>query len=526
MDDVSRLELKVLYEIARIIGQSLDLDQTLGDILRIFSDTLSMKRATVVLLDEETGLLTIRASHGLRAEERARGVYGITEGVTGRIFQSGQPMVVPDVAREPLFLDRTGARRLEGGRVSFIGVPILIAGQPVGVLSVDRLFGDEVSFEEDVRFLSIASALISQFVQLGRQAREREENLRRENLSLRFKLSRSYQRYFLVGQSPPMARVRQLIEKVAPTRATVLISGEPGSGKTLTARMIHELSDRARHPFIKVACRAIPPESLEAELFGREPVAGGGDVNVSGRVEEAEKGTLFLDGVGGLSPGVQAKLLRLLCEREFERVGSAKSRRADVRVIAGTVGDLEEAARAGLMREDLFYRLNVFPIQVPPLKRRREDIPALINHFLDRLAREYGRRLSLSPRALDALVRHDWPGNVREMENLVERLSVMVEGERIDLGDIPGQVFAAGSRARAEEGASGQGSLKDMERREVLAALERHGWVQSRAARELGLTLRQMGYRIRKFGLERAPEAAGAGAGEEEAKPAQESAAS
>ncbi len=503
MKSVSQLELKVLYEISQVIGQALDLDQTMGDILRILSDTLAMKRATLTLLDEETNTLSIRASHGLSVEEKRRGVYRLDEGVTGRIFQTGKPFVVPDIAKEPLFLDRTQSRRLERERISFLGVPIVLKGQSVGVFTVDRLFSDDVSFDEDVRFLSIVAALMSQFVQLARQVRAREEHLRRENQSLRVKLSKTYHRFFIVGQSQPMVRVHQMIEKVAPTRATVLLLGESGTGKTLTARMIHELSDRAKYPFIKVNCAAIPENLLESELFGFEKGAFTGAMAPKpGRFEEADKGPIFLDEIGELSAGIQSKLLRFLQEREFERLGGAKTRKVDVRIIAATNRDLAEAVTLGEFREDLYYRLNVFPVLVPSLRERREDIPALLNHFLDKLSREYGRRLSFTPRALDALVKYDWPGNVREMENLVERLTIMVEDERIDLSDVPPYFFATG-KPSVHVPMDGQASLKDMEKREVMAALERHNWIQSRASRELGLTLRKMGYRIKKFGLER-----------------------
>ncbi|MFP5238191.1 MAG: sigma 54-interacting transcriptional regulator, partial [Acidobacteriota bacterium] len=448
MNSVSQLELKVLYEISQIIGQALDLDQTLSDILRILSETLEMKRATITLLDEETNTLAISASHGLSPEEKRRGVYRLDEGVTGRIFQTGKPFVVPDITKEPLFLDKTQSRGMERGRIAFLGVPVTIKGQPGGVLTADRLFSDDVSYDEDVRFLSIVAALIGQFVQLGKQVRAREENLRRENLSLRFKLSKTYHRFFIVGQSQPMTRVHQMIEKVAPTRATVLLLGESGTGKTLTARMIHELSDRAKYPFIKVNCAAIPENLLESELFGYEKGAfTGAAAPKPGRFEEADKGTIFLDEIGELSAGIQSKLLRFLQEREFERLGGIKTRKVDVRIIAATNRDLADAVSHGEFREDLYYRLNVFPVLVPSLRERREDIPALLNHFLDKLSREYGRRLSFTPRALDALVKYDWPGNVREMENLVERLSIMVEDERIDLADVPPYFFTAGKPA-------------------------------------------------------------------------------
>ncbi len=496
---VGALELNVLREISQIIGQAHDLNGTLERVLLILSDTLSMKRATVTLLDD-SGQLAIRASHGLSKEERERGVYRMNEGVTGHIFQTGKPFIVPDVAKEPLFLDKTRSRGLERGRISFIGVPILVGQQPVGVLNVDRLFEDEVHFEEDVSFLCVVATLFGQFIQLNRHFQERELTLRKEISQLRSKLSSSYQRFFIVGKSQPMERVRQMIEKVAPTRATVLLLGESGTGKTLTARIIHELSERHAQPFIKVNCAALPETLLESELFGHEKGAFTGAVAPkAGRFEEADGGTIFLDEIGELTLAVQSKLLRVIQEKEFERLGSVKTRKVDVRIITATNKDLAEEVRRGRFREDLFYRLNVFPIRVPALRERPDDIPALLNHFLDTMEKEYSRRLVFTPQALEALMRHDWPGNVREMENLVERLAIMVEGETIDVSDVP--LLAQGSAARADEGEE-HASLLDIEKREVVSALERHRFIQSRAARELGITLRQMGYRIKKFNLE------------------------
>ena len=257
---------------ARSSAKSLimDLDTAMAAILKVCSESLAMKRATVTIVDEETSQLVIRASHGLTGEEKRRGVYRLDEGVTGRIFQTGTPFIVPDIDKEPLFLNRTRSRQLEKGRVSFVGVPVMVKGKTAGVLTVDRLFGDDISFEEDIRFLTIVAALVSQIVSLNSQMRAREEGLRRENLSLRLKLSNNYQQLFLTGKSHAMARVRQMIEKVAPTKATVLLLGESGTGKTLTARIVHELSDRAKYPFIKVNCAAIPEPLLESELFGYE----------------------------------------------------------------------------------------------------------------------------------------------------------------------------------------------------------------------------------------------------------------
>jgi Nif-specific regulatory protein len=501
---IGELELKVLYEISRIIGQALNLDQSFETILGILSESLEMKRATVTLKDEETGRLIIRASHGLSSEERKRGIYRQNEGVTGLIFQTAEPYVIPDISKEPLFLNKTKSRRIEKGRISFIGVPILLHNQSIGVMNVDRLFGDEVSFEEDVRFLSIVAALIAQLVSLNRQVRAREENLRRENRTLKAELSERYQDFFMVGKSPAMTEAQQLIRKVSPSKASVLLLGESGTGKTLIARIIHELSSRARYPFTKVNCASLPDNLLESELFGYERGAfTGASHTKAGRLEEANGGTVFLDEIGELSLKLQAKLLRFIQEREFERLGSTRTRKVDVRVIAATNRDLAEATHEGSFREDLYYRLNVFPIQVPPLRERREDIPPLLNHFLAKVSREYGQKLHFTPPALEVLLNYEWPGNVREMENLVERLAIMVEQNAIDRNDLPPYLFPYHRQGELPRSlVNSLSRLEEIEKREVLAALERNHWIQSQAARELGLTLRQVGYRIKKFSLE------------------------
>ncbi|MBI5014838.1 MAG: nif-specific transcriptional activator NifA [Deltaproteobacteria bacterium] len=508
---LSDLKLEVLHRISQMIGRALQLDQALDAILAALSDSLALKRATVTLVDPKTGHLAIHASHGLTEEEKGRGVYRLGEGVTGRIFRTAQPFVVPDVRTEPLFLNKTGARAIEKGHVSFLGVPIVLRGSTIGVLSADTVFGADVSFEEDVRFLGILAALIAQLVSLNREVEAREEGLIRKNLSLKAELSARYQDFFIVGQSRAMVEVQQLIEKVAPTRASVLLLGESGTGKTLVARILHELSTRASAPFTKVNCAALPENLLESELFGHEKGAfTGATAAKAGRFEEAEGGTLFLDEVGELPLSLQAKLLRFLQERDFERVGGQRTIHVDVRIVAATNRDLAEAVSQGGFREDLYYRLNVFPIRVPALRERREDIPHLASHFLARMSREYGRRLTFAPEALDALRRYPWPGNVRELENLLERLVILAESPAISAQDLAPYLASTGLEPEspafesARPGSSdGQGTpLREMERRQVIAALERNRWIQSRAARELGITLRQMGYRIKKMGLE------------------------
>lgn len=492
----------MLSHISQIVGQALDLDQTLEVILGILSEHLAMQRATITLMDQERNRLGIRASHGLTPDEKSRGVYRLDEGVTGHIFRTRRPFVVPDIRKEPLFLDKTGSRKIEKRRIAFIGVPIVLHGNPIGVLSVDRLFGEDVSFDEDIEFLTILAALVAQFVSLNDRVRAREDRLIRANRSLKSELSEKCTNFFASAMSPAMVQVQALIRKVAPTKASVLLLGESGTGKTLVAQIIHELSDRVGFPFVKVNCAALPDTLLESELFGYEKGAFTGASEArAGRVEQANGGTIFLDEIGELSMALQAKLLRFLQEREFERLGSNRTRSVDVRIIAATNKDLEVEVRKGDFREDLYYRLNVFPIRVPPLRERRDDITSLVGFFTDKLCREYGCSLRFTSTAMQALTEHTWPGNVREMENLIERLAIMVEGGDLGAEDLAPYVSWDGTSTDPSRSGTGT-SLKEIEKRNVLAALERNRWKLSRAAGDLGITLRQMGYRVKKFGLE------------------------
>ena len=337
-------------------------------------------------------------------------------------------------------------------------------------------------------------------------------------MSLRYQVSRQGKGPYIVGKSLAMQDVQRQMERVAPTRATVLLLGESGVGKTLIARIIHQLSDRKTFPFVKVNCASIPENLLESELFGYEKGAfTGATSSKPGRFEEAHQGTIFLDEIGELPLGLQSKLLRVLQDREFERLGSNQTRVVDVRVLAATNRALASLADQGDFRQDLYYRLSVFPMDVPPLRERSEDIPRLINHFLTKMAQEYGRTLTLSSQALAVLTSHHWPGNVREMENLLERLVIMADTDRVDLDTLRSHLSLAATtgtmRGEAAPGLSDPDanafsrkpvSLKEVERSEVMAALERNAFVQYKAADELGLTPRQMGYRVRKYGLEEA----------------------
>lgn len=503
---IRNLKFAALLAICQIIDKALDLESALEAVLRVLSEELAMKRATVTLLDGGRNTLNINASYGLTQEEKRRGVYSLGEGITGTIFQTGEPYFVPDISTEPLFLNKTGTRTITKAKLSFLGVPIKLHGEPIGVLNVDRLFADDVSFEEDIEFLSVVATLIAQFISLNRKIEEREKVLREENTTLKYQISRETKGLYMVGNSMAMMEVQRQMKKVAPTRATVLLLGESGVGKTLIARIIHQLSDRKEHPFIKVNCASIPENLLESELFGVDKGAyTGASHSRAGRFEEADHGTIFFDEVGELPLALQAKLLRVIQEKEFERLGSALTRRTDVRIITATNRDLENLAGSGEFRSDLYYRLNVFPVRVPALRERKEDVPGLLNHFLTKISKEYGRTLAFSSKALETLTLHEWPGNVREMENLLERLVIMAETNRIDSSMLADFLLPVSQPAPQETPSPISGckrSLHDVEREEIISALERNGWIQYKAARDLGLTPRQMGYRVHKFALE------------------------
>jgi Nif-specific regulatory protein len=503
-NEIYQLEIKVLYEISGIIGQILSLDMALKSILAILSQSLYMERATVTLKDKKTGLLKILASHSLHPDEVERGIYEPDEGITGQIFHTAQPFAVPDIGREPLFLNKTRSRKISKESIAFIGVPIILNGEPIGVFSVDRLFKPEVHFEEDIHFLTIVATLIAQFVKLNQEVEKHQKSIITENRFLRAEISEKYNHFSTVGVSHVMHDLNRMIQKVAPSKASVLLLGESGTGKTLTARIIHELSNRSRGPFIKVNCAALPENLIESELFGYEKGAftGAGEAK-AGRLEEASTGTVFLDEIGELPLLVQSKLLHFLQERELVRLGSTRARIVDVRIVAATNADLSQAVKKGSFREDLCYRLNEFSIAIPPLRERKADIPLLVDYFLEKTSKDYGRRLHFTDECLDILMGYRWPGNVRELENFIERMAIMTDSALIDKAFLPVYLIKRNGIGRVpDETGTGISDVEKMERDLVLEALERNNWIQQNAARDIGLTLRQMGYRIKKFGLD------------------------
>ena len=489
--------LSALLEVSKVLNSSFELEKNLSKTMRVLGDFLEMERGSVFLLDQNSRELKIVAAHGLTKEQIERGKYRIGEGIVGRVIEKGTPLVIPNVGEEPLFLNKTGARIGKGG-ISFLCVPISFKGSAIGVLSVDRIFKDQtITVDEDIRVLEIIGSIIAQYVMLWRHFQDSED----EKEILKLQLKGKYSLPNIIGTSDKMKEVFESVHRVADSKATVILYGESGTGKELIAKSVHYMSPRAKSAFIKFNCASIPEGLLESELFGHEKGAFTGAVNIrKGRFELAHGGTILLDEVGDLPINLQPKILRVLQEREFERVGGEKTIKVDVRLIAATSRNLEELVAKGRFREDLFYRLNVVPIFMPALRERKEDIPLLVEFFLRRFNEENNKHLSISPEALRVLIEYAWPGNVRELENTMERLVVMSGRDSIKPSDLPINLKLP-SPEEVMQKESLRAGIEDIEKSSIIEALEKTGWVQAKAARMIGLTPRQIGYKIKKYGL-------------------------
>jgi Nif-specific regulatory protein len=503
-------ELTALYEVSKTLASSLDLKVTSQKIFEILHDTLGLRRGTLVLEEAEGGGYGIWAAHGLSKEEITRGRYAVGEGITGKVLQKGTPIIVPDIGKEPLFLNKTKARDLKRQNVSFLCVPIQVQGKTLGVLSADRIFDDDsVGFEEDIRFLTVLASLVGQAVKLSNMVAKEKEVLMEENTHLHEELKSKYRLASVVGTSRKMEAVYEIVERVAKSKSTVLLRGESGTGKELIARALHYNSPRADKSFIRVSCAALPETLLESELFGHEKGSFTGAFEArKGRFELADGGSLFLDEIADISASTQVKLLRVLQERKFERVGGTKTLSVDVRIITATNRDLEVAVKNGGFREDLYYRLNVIPIHLPPLREREEDVSLLIEHFLKRFNAENGRELHFTKDAMERLLAYTWPGNVRELENCIERMVVLANAQVLDVGDLPLAIRsnlmgpdAAGALAGPVSG-SLPDTVQELEKARIVDTLRRCHGIQSHAAKALGLTVRQLGYKVMKYRIE------------------------
>jgi Nif-specific regulatory protein len=497
-------ELSLLFDISQTLDRSMDLRDVVGPVLKAMAGRMGMLRGTLTLLNQGTGEIFIEAAYGLSASQQERGRYKPGEGVTGKVVQTGQPAVVPRISEEPLFLNRTGARkRLRKKDISFICVPIKLGNQVIGALSADRLFTENVSFQEDVRLLAIIASMIAQAIRLRQAAAQERQHLLEENLRLQEELKDRFRPASIIGNSKPMQAVYDLIATVCKSETTVLIRGESGVGKELVAHAIHYNSERAGKPFIKVSCAALPETVIESELFGHEKGAFTGAIaQRKGRFELAHGGTIFLDEVGDLSHATQIRLLRVLQEKEFERVGGTSTIRTDVRVIAATNRNLEQMIAAGQFRQDLYYRLNVFPIYIPPLRERKTDILLLADFFAEKYAKANHKPIRrISTPAIDMLMAYHWPGNVRELENCIERAVLLSTDEVIHGHHLPPSLQTA-EASGTSPGSTLQAILDNVEREVIIEALKSARGNKAKAARTLGMSERLMGLRVEKHGID------------------------
>ena len=496
-------ELSLLFDISQRLDSSMDLRDVVGPVLKAMADRMGMLRGTLTLLNRQSGEILIESAYGLSVSQQERGRYRSGEGVTGRVIQTGQSAVVPRISEEPLFLNRTGARgELRKQDVSFICVPIKLGTEVIGALSADRLFSEEVSLEEDVRLLSIVASMTAQAVRLRQSIREEHERLLAENVRLQEALKDRFQPANIIGTSGAMQEVYDLIAKVSGSDATVLLRGESGTGKELVAHAVHYNSRRADKPFIRVNCAALPETVLESELFGHEKGAFTGAIaQRKGRFELASGGTIFLDEIGDLPPTTQIRLLRVLQEREFERVGGVETVKVNVRVITATNRNLEELIVKNRFREDLYYRLNVFTIHLPPLRERKTDIPLLADSFVEKYSKANNKTIKrISTPAIDMLMSYHWPGNVRELENCIERAIVLSTDDVIHSHHLPPTL----QTAEASDTRVGhlQAALDNVEREMLIEAIKTWRGNKTKAARALGITERVMGLRVLKPGID------------------------
>ena len=497
-------EITVLKEVTTAVVRERNVRKLLEDVLEILERSMGMLRGTFALLEGDE--LRIEAStRQLNAEERALGRYHIGEGITGLVAKTGRAEVVPDIRKDRRFLNRTKARDPEEA-LSFVCVPLIHRGQIVGTLSADReMRGETASLAQDVALLEIIAGIIAEAAAVCREECAERATLVDENRKLRDMLSSNVGR--LIGNAPAMRVVYEQIQQVAPSEATVLIRGGSGTGKELVARAIQGLSARKDKPFVVLNCAALPEALVESELFGHEKGAfTDARERRIGRAEAADGGTLFLDEIGDLSIPVQVKLLRFLQERTFSRVGSNEELKSDVRFIAATSRNLEELMERKLFREDLYYRLSVFPITLPDLAKRPDDILPLAQHFLAKVSARYGKEVTrFSAAALNMLQAYAWPGNVRELENSIERAVLTAKDDCVHGYNLPPALQSTGFEESPFEASTSTQTLDEQvaafTRRVLEGALARHHGNRSAAGRELGLSPRMMCYKLSKAGI-------------------------
>ena len=499
-------ELSLLFDISYTLESSLELRDVIRPVLLKMAEGLGMKRGTITILNSENGTPSITEAVGLPGDQSQQDYLLACGDLIKQAMESGQAIVVPDISKEPAMNSRwQQEQQLEPGAPSaaYICVPIKFGAEVIGALSVERVLDGRVLLSADRRLLSLIANVIAHTVHFHRLTQEKLQTLQRENERLQQQIQTSFRPPNMIGNSNAMRLVYRHIEQVANSVTTVLIRGESGVGKELIARALHDQSARKGKAFVKFNCAALPESIIESELFGHEKGAFTGAIAMrKGRFEIADGGTIFLDEIGDVSPATQVKLLRVLQEKEFERVGGHTPIRADVRILTATSRNLEEMIEQDKFRADLYYRLNVFPIYAPPLRERKSDILLLADYFVEKYSKLNQKSIRrISTAAIDLLMSYHWPGNVRELENCMERSVLLSPGKSIEAHHLPPTLQKKDASEKATTGTL-DAAVSALEYEMIVAELKVCEGNMAAAARRLGITERQIGLRAKRFAID------------------------
>ncbi|MBF0202828.1 MAG: sigma 54-interacting transcriptional regulator [Desulfamplus sp.] len=497
-------EISLLYEINEALNDNSDMKKALYKVLDILSESLSLIRGTITLLDPFTKEIRIEVAHGISERAIKRAKYKLGEGITGKVIQTGEPAIVPIINEEPLFLDKTASHKGDPGQdYSFICVPVKKGVRVVGALSADSTYKGQSVLQQGVKVLSVVATMIARHVINLERIHMEKDKLKQENIRLKNELENRYSFSKIIGNSNKMREVFQMISQVSRSNATVLIRGESGTGKELIANSIHYNSHRNNHPFVKINCAALPENLIESELFGHEKGSFTGALQQKkGKFEMAHLGTIFLDEIGTMGMTVQVKLLRVLQEKEFERVGGHETIKVDVRIIAATNSNLEEMVEQSKFRDDLYFRLNVFPIYVPSLRMRKTDVILLADHFLEKYTKEHFKEIKrFSTPAIDMLMEYHWPGNVRELENCIERAVILCNEGAIHSYHLPPSL-QTGKISQTLAPITMEEAIANLEREIIIDSLKNTRGNIKKAADLVNTTVRKFAYKAGKYNVD------------------------
>jgi Nif-specific regulatory protein len=519
-------EINLLYDIAVMLTSTPDIQESVEKAMRKLKQHGYLERCALFRKKEDADELELQISIDLEPYQKKMASYRFGEGATGLAAKSREPIVIENIHNNINYLNKMG--NISTQMVSYVAVPLLQDEDVIGVISANIGKNSPLNFDEIVRMLTIVGSLFVGSLKAQQTITQEKESISELKTYYKEELQKEYKFENIVGRSTRMQQVFSMINTVAPTDATILIRGETGTGKELIATAVHNLSRRQNGPFIKLNCAAISETLLESELFGHEKGAFTDAREMrKGRFELADGGTLFLDEIGDITPSLQVKLLRILQEQEFERVGGNKTIKTNVRLVAATNRNLEDMVRKGEFREDLFYRLNVIPINLPPLRERYEDVKLLIEHYLHRFMKEHRKNMHFTKGAMELLLDYPWPGNIRELQNTMERIVLIcpdgeiqpemlahvlpfnyqklyMQNEAPMATPIPTPIMTTPTQPvqPLSTGPVTRKSLQELEKESILQALiDSHG-IQTKAARALGMSARQIGYKIKQYGIE------------------------